>query len=252
MAVPAFVFMLTRGDVTIADARARLPQAVEAGVRHIGFKDIGLPRGEMIALAGDIRAAGAALYLEMVSLDAESEASGARIAVELGVDALMGGTRPDVVEPIIAGSAIRYYPFPGQIVGHPSRLAGGIEGIAASAAALAARGGVHGLDLLAYRFDGDAPALVSAVCRAAGAKPVIVAGSIDCEARIAAVLGAGAAGFTVGTAALDGAFAAPTDLQGQLAHIAGIAGASQSPPPRGEGAGGGGANSVAPRRSPSP
>jgi hypothetical protein len=223
MARPEFVFMLTRGDVTIADARRQLPHAIAAGVRHIGFKDIGLPRAEMTALAAEIRAAGATLYLEMVSLDAESEAQGARIAVELGVDVLMGGVRPDVVEPIIAGTPVRYYPFPGEIVGHPSLLAGDIAAISRSAADLAARGGVHGLDLLAYRFDGDAPALVSAVCRAAGGKPVIVAGSIDCEARIGACAAAGAAGFTVGTAALDAAFAAPPDLRGQLAHIIAVA-----------------------------
>ena len=220
---PEFVFMLTRGDVTIADARRRLPHAVAAGVRHIGFKDIGLPRAEMMALAAEIRAAGATLYLEMVSLDAESEAEGARFGAELGVDVLMGGVRPHVVEPIIAGTSIRYYPFPGEIVGHPSVLAGDLASIARSAAELAARGGVHGLDLLAYRFDGDAPALVAAVCQAAAGKPVIVAGSIDCEERIGACAAAGAAGFTVGTAALDAAFAAPPDLRAQLAHIIAVA-----------------------------
>ena len=222
MAPPDFVFMLTRGDITIPDARDQLPHAIEAGVRHIGFKDVGLPLAEMKALAVEIRAAGAVLYLEMVSLDADAEAQGARTAVELGVDVLMGGVRPTIVEPIIAGTPIRYYPFPGEIVGHPSCLVGDIQAIAASAGDLATRDGVHGLDLLAYRFNGDAPALVAAVCRAAGAKPVIVAGSIDCEARIAAIAEAGAAGFTVGTAALDAAFPAAPALREQLAHIAGI------------------------------
>jgi 4-hydroxythreonine-4-phosphate dehydrogenase len=222
MARPDFVFMLTRGDVTIADARDQLPSAIDAGVRHIGFKDVGLPMAEMKALSGEIRAAGAVLYLEMVSLDAPAERQGAQIAVELGVDVLMGGVRPTIVEPIIAGTPIRYYPFPGEIVGHPSLLAGDIASIARSAGELAAREAVCGLDLLAYRFNGDAPALVAAVCRAAGAKPVIVAGSIDCEARIAAIVAAGAAGFTIGTAALNDAFAAPPGLREQLAHIDGV------------------------------
>jgi 4-hydroxythreonine-4-phosphate dehydrogenase len=223
MARPDFVFMLTRGDVTIADAREQLPHALAAGIGHIGFKDVGLPLVEMRALAGDIRSAGAVLYLEMVSLDADAEALGARTAVALGVDVLMGGVRPHVVEPIIAGTQVRYFPFPGEVVGHPSRLAGDIATIARSAGDLAARDGVHGLDLLAYRFDGDAPALVSAVCRAAGGKPVIVAGSIDCDARIAAIAAAGAAGFTVGAAALNAEFAAPPGLREQLAHIARVA-----------------------------
>ena len=219
MARPDFIFMLTRDDVTIADARERLPHALAAGVRHIGFKDIGLPLAEMSALAADIRAGGAVLYLEMVSLDAEAEATAARAAVKLGVDVLMGGVRPAVVGPIIAGTPIRYFPFAGEIFGHPSRLMGDIEAIARSAADLAAFEAVHGLDLLAYRFTGDAPALIREVCGAARGKPVIVAGSIDCDARIAAVAEAGAAGFTVGTAALDAAFPAPPSLHPQLAHI---------------------------------
>jgi 4-hydroxythreonine-4-phosphate dehydrogenase len=223
MARPDFIFMLTRDDATIADARARLPHVLAAGVRHIGFKDVGLPLAELHGLAGDIRAAGAVLYLEMVSVNAGAEAAGARAALELSVDILMGGVRPEVVEPIIAGSPIRYYPFAGHVVGHPSRLAGDIAAIAASARELAAREAVCGLDLLAWRFEGDAPALIRAVREAAGAKPVIVAGSIDCDERIADLTRAGAAGFTVGTAALDAVFPAPPGLADQLAHIAAVA-----------------------------
>jgi hypothetical protein len=219
MSRPDFIFMLTRGDVTIADARSRLPQVLAAGVRHIGFKDIGLPRAEMAALAHEIRAAGATLYLEMVSLDADAEAAGAQAAVALGVDVLMGGVRPAVVEPIIAGTPVRYFPFAGEISGHPSRLVGDIAAIASSAAELCARPSVSGLDLLAYRFDGDAPALIQAICQAAAGKPVVVAGSIDCEERMAAVARGRAAGFTIGTAALDAVFPAPPDLERQLAHI---------------------------------
>ena len=65
------------------------------------------------------------------------------------------------------------------------------QGIA-SARALADLEHVHGLDLLAYRFDGDVPGLMGQVAQAVS-KPVIVAGSIDSEARIGAVAEAGAA-----------------------------------------------------------
>jgi len=43
---------------------------------------------------------------------------------------------------------------------------------------------------------------------------VIVAGSIDRSARIAEAIDAGATGFTVGTAALDGIFPGPQSLEG--------------------------------------
>lgn len=217
---PDFIFMLTRADRTIPDAHDRVPEALAAGVRHIGFKDVGLPLASLRRLADLIRAGGATLYLEVVSLDATSEKASARVAAELGVDVLMGGTRPPVVLPILAGTGIRYYPFPGEIVGHPSVLTGAADTIVESARRLAALDGVHGLDLLAYRFQGDVPDLIGRVCRAVAPKPVVVAGSIDRPERITDLLEAGAAGFTVGTAALDSAFpACSTRLADQLAFI---------------------------------
>ena len=202
-----FILMLTSGDRTIPDARRRLDEALEGGVRHIGFKDVGLPLADLKGLADAIRAAGGRSYLEVVSLDEASELASARAAVELDVDCLLGGTRAAAVTEVTRRHPLRYYPFPGRITGHPSVLEGPAEDIVASARRLADLEHVHGLDLLAYRFAGDVPALMRALC-AAVAKPVIVAGSIDSEARIATVAGSGAAGFTVGTAALEGAFPA--------------------------------------------
>ncbi|MGY2049003.1 4-hydroxythreonine-4-phosphate dehydrogenase [Methylobacterium sp. JK268] len=217
--MPDFVFMLTRHDRTVADAGERLAEALDAGLRHVGFKDVGLPLPALDRLAATIRAAGGTAYLEVVSLDEESERRSARAAVDLGVDVLMGGTRPHAVLPLLAGTGIRYYPFPGRVVGHPSRLDGSPEAIVASAQGLAAMPGVHGLDLLAYRFAGDVPDLIARVCAAVD-KPVLVAGSIDREERIAALVRAGAAGFTIGTAALDGRFpSAEPGLRGQIAAV---------------------------------
>ena len=66
-----FIFMLTSDDKTIPDARSRLDEVLQGGATHIGFKDVGLPFDELKLLAGEIRAAGCQLYLEVVSLDAE-------------------------------------------------------------------------------------------------------------------------------------------------------------------------------------
>ena len=219
MTGPDFIFMLTRADRTIPDALDRLPEVLAAGVRHIGFKDVGLPPEALDRLAAAIRAAGAQLYLEVVSLDEASERRSAAMAVDCGVDVLMGGCRPAVVVPVLAGTSIRYYPFPGDVVGHPSILAGEADEILRSARELLDTPGVHGLDLLAYRFDGDAEALMKAVCAAAAGRPVVVAGSLDRPERIAAVVAAGATGFTVGTAALDGAFPCGAALRDQLDFI---------------------------------
>ncbi|WP_363282163.1 cupin domain-containing protein [Mesorhizobium sp.] len=214
-----FIFMLTRNDRTVEDASKQLQTALKLGVRHIGFKDIGLPIEQLKSLNAAIKAGGATSYLEVVSLDRDSEVVSARAATEIGVDVLLGGTRVDDVLPVIAGIDIQYCPFPGRITGHPSMLEGSIAEIVDSARALAARDGVHGLDLLAYRSKEDVPALIKAVC-AAVSKPVYVAGSIDTPERIGAVKDAGAAGFTIGTAALDGKYPAPEkDVSSQLAAI---------------------------------
>jgi uncharacterized protein related to proFAR isomerase len=212
---PDFIFMLTNQDRTVSDAMERLRHVVDAGVTHIGFKDIGLPFERLAELAAAIKAAGATLYLEVVSLDEESERRSAEVAIDLGVDILMGGTRPGVVLPVIAGQNIRYYPFPGQIVGHPSQLEGTIETIVESARELAAIDGVSGLDLLAYRFNGDVETLMARVCAAID-KPVVIAGSIDRVERMAAVVRSGAAGFTIGTAAFNGAFSGSGDLRVEI------------------------------------
>ena len=110
---PEFIFMLTRADRTISNARELLPEVIAAGVRRVGFKDVGLPLRDLRDLALDVRHFGAELYIEVVSLDLDSEVESARVAVELGVDWLLGGTRPEAVLPIIAGTSIRYCPFPG-------------------------------------------------------------------------------------------------------------------------------------------
>lgn len=214
-----FIFMLTRNDKTVPEAAEHLRTALVEGVRHIGFKDVGLPVDDLRSLARAIRDGGATSYLEVVSLDEASELASARAAVEIGVDVLLGGTHVDVVLEVLKGTGIRYFPFVGRISGHPSVLEGSIEDIADSARALAAREGVDGLDLLAYRSAEDVPDLMRAVCAAAG-KPVITAGSIDTPRRIAATRASGAFGFTIGTAALDGQYPAPSrDLAHQLGAI---------------------------------
>jgi len=214
-----FILMLTSNDRTIPDAAQRLEEALEGGVRHIGFKDVGLPLADLKGLAQGIRAAGGRSYLEVVSLDADTELASARAAVELDVDCLLGGTRAQVVTEVTRLHPVRYYPFPGRITGHPSVLEGPASDIVEAARRLADLEHVHGLDLLAYRFAGDVATLMRDVCSAVD-KPVIMAGSIDSEARVRAVAEAGAAGFTVGTAALDGAFPAESEgFAGQVRAI---------------------------------
>lgn len=203
-----FIFMLTRHDRTVPEAIDHVATALQAGIRHIGFKDIGLPFAELRTINRLIKAGGAASYLEVVSLDRASEVASVRAAIDLGVDNLLGGTHVEDVLPLLRGTGIRYYPFAGRVSGHPSILEGSAAEIADSARSIANRDGVDGLDLLAYRSRTDVEALLATVC-AATRKPVLVAGSIDRPEQIEAIRSSGAAGFTIGTAALEGRFPAP-------------------------------------------
>lgn len=222
-----FIFMLTHSDRTVPDARAVYDEVRSTGLRYVGFKDIGLPIAELRDLAAAIRSDGREVMLEVVSEDKDDELRSIRAALEIRVDWLLGGTHPDEALEILAGTAVRYCPFPGRVIGHPSLLRGTIEEIAADAADLTARPGVHGLDLLAYRYDGEVEALTAAVNeRATG--PVIAAGSVDSLERIAALARIGVWGFTIGGAIFDGRFAGAPSVAAQVETV--LAALGQGPP----------------------
>jgi len=212
--------MLTKDDQTISDARKYVKEIAAAGAKHIGFKDIGLPISELKHLTEDLRKEGVKVYLEVVSLDAESEKRSAKFAMDLNVDYLLGGTRPELIASMVKDHPLKYYPFVGKIEDHPSILTGTIPEIAAHAEQITAIDGVDGLDLLAYRFTGeDIPLLIQEVCKTSK-KPVIVAGSIDSKERIEVVKTTGPSAFTVGTAAFDMEFpSSHAGLSGQVQTI---------------------------------
>ena len=75
-----FIFMLTRDDVTLSDAREVYASIADTGVRHVGCKDVGLPTEELKALMDDIRSNGHETWIEVVSETEEDELASARAA----------------------------------------------------------------------------------------------------------------------------------------------------------------------------
>ncbi len=212
-----FILMLTRNDQTVADARAVYQDVRHCDLRYVGFKDIGLAFDELQRLANDIRADGRKVMLEVVSATRESELRSIEAAIELKVDYLLGGRHATEAVKRLKGLPIQYFPFVGHTVGHPTTLTGTIEEIVEDAQRLCAIDGVHGLDLLAYRFSGGVPELTRQVAKAAN-KPVIAAGSIDRPERVHAMRAAGAWAFTVGSALFDGLF--PTNaMKAQIESV---------------------------------
>jgi tryptophan synthase alpha subunit len=218
-----FIFMLTHADSTIDDALDYVEDVANTGLQYIGFKDVGATPQRQRAIAHAARDAGLATMLEVVSTTREAEIDSVRAALDAGVDWVLGGTQPDAVLPLLAGSAVKYCPFPGRVVGHPSILEGSIDEIAKSAAALTARPGVFGLDLLAYRHQSaNIEELTRAVVHASSG-PVIAAGSVVREEQIALLASAGAWGFTIGSAIFDGLLPGAPDVATQVRHVLSIA-----------------------------
>jgi hypothetical protein len=201
---PEFILMLTYNDATVKQARNLFRECRDAPVTHWGFKDIGLPPDEMKALVREMKAAGKTTYLEVVSLSEEDGLRGAEIAIKAGFDILMGTVFFDSILEYLRGKPIQYYPFPGHIYNHPSILDGTIEEIVSHARLLESKG-VQGMDLLSYRYVGDAPLLLQEVVKATTV-PIVSAGSIDSYRRLAEVWQAGAWGFTIGSALFDKKF----------------------------------------------
>lgn len=221
-----FIFMLTRNDETVPDAFDAYAVVSDTRLAYVGFKDIGLPVAQMSRLVRQMHGHGKKVMLEVVSTTREDELRSVQAGIDLGVDYLLGGRHAGEAARLLQGTGIRYFPFCGHTVGHPTRLTGSIDEIVDDAIRLAAMPDVHGVDLLAYRFSGDVEELTRRVVGALD-KPVIAAGSIDRPERVAAVQRAGVWAFTVGSAVFEHRFvtgAAGDPIRQQVCTLVGMEG----------------------------
>ncbi len=213
-----FVFMLTHGDRTIEHAAEIVPELADTGLRYIGFKDVGADASRQRELTSLAHDAGLEVMLEVVSTSKEDELASLHAAAAAGVDWVLGGTHASDGVGILPDS-VRYCPFPGKVVDHPSVLLGTIDEIASDAERLTALDHVSGLDLLAYRHPtADHEALIREVVRRSSG-PVIVAGSIATIDRAVTVVAAGAWGYTIGSAIFDGLLPGAPSVADQVRRV---------------------------------
>lgn len=201
-----FIFMLTRQDQTVEDARQIVDMALATGVRRMGFKDVGASRDDLRALTEAIREAGAASYMEVVSTTSDRVRQSMETARAIGVDYVLGGQDLEVARTTLEGGLARFYPFPGKPHGHPTALGGTPEEVARDCQTYI-NAGCAGVDLLAFRAtEADPLDLVRAARATLADRELIVAGSVDSPERIHALAEAGADAFTIGSAIFDGSF----------------------------------------------
>ena len=201
-----FIFMLTRDDQTVDDCLELVEEIEPLGLRHIGFKDVGVDFDRLTALDAAIKATGAVSYMEVVSdlargraaLDRRRPRDRRRPAARRHGGRARRSRRSAGAPPTI--------PFPGRPEGHPTRLGGSPSEVEAQAARFVAQG-CAGCDLLAYRAtEADPIELVRAARRGLGTATLIVAGSVAGKDRIRALAEAGADAFTIGTAVFNGGY----------------------------------------------
>jgi uncharacterized protein related to proFAR isomerase len=214
-----FVFMLTHSDATVPNALEVLEDLRDSDLRYIGFKDVGASVEQLTEVTKAAHEQGLEVMLEVVSTSQEDERRSLDAAGPIGVDWVLGGTHPEMGTEILAGTDVKYLPFPGRVVGHPSVLEGKIVEIAEDARRLTAMDGVDGLDLLAYRHaTADIESLTRAVVEASEG-PVIAAGSVVDFDQIALLERAGVWGFTIGSAIFEGRLPGGPSVAGQVQAV---------------------------------
>jgi hypothetical protein len=220
--MPRFIFMLTHGDETIPNAGQIYSLLSQSGLEHVGCKDVGLPKEELADLFASISGNGHSTYLEVVSEAAEDSLKAVRTAAELQPNYLIGGTEVSRIKEILRGTRVLFFPYIGHIVGHPCLLRGSVEDITEDARRAEAAG-ADGINLLAYRYDGNPVKLMESVMTATDL-PLICAGSVDSLERVQTLAQVGIWGFTIGTAVLDRQIVLGASLAEQIDAVLSVSG----------------------------
>ena len=203
---PKLIVMLTYNDRTVPNAPEIFRACKDSNAEIWGFKEEGLEPESMKALFAEMKACGKKTALEVVAYTEEECMAGAQLAAVCGCDILMGTMYSDAILELCREHGMQYMPFVGDVTERPSVLRGTPEGMIAEANTYLERG-ADGIDLLGYRYVGDAPALNAAFVAGVDA-PVVIAGSINSTKRLDEVKQSGAWAFTIGSAFFDGCFGA--------------------------------------------
>lgn len=201
---PELIVMLTWHDYTVENAAAVFEQCKDSKAKFWGFKEHPLPIKEMKNLYSRMKDCDKTTLLEVVAYSEEEGLEGARIAAQCQCDILMGTCFFESINDFCQRHNIKYMPFVGRITGRPSVLEGNINDMIEEAQRYIAQG-AYGIDLLGYRYTGDAIALNNAIVKNVPA-PVCLAGSIDSYQRLDEVKTASPWAFTIGSAFFENKF----------------------------------------------
>ncbi|MGI6118230.1 MAG: hypothetical protein ACOYBC_07540 [Bilifractor sp.] len=201
---PELIVMLTHNDVTVKNAKEVFESCKNSKANCWGFKEVGLPLDEMKELFSEMKSLGKTTFLEVVAYTEKECMEGAKMAVACGVDILMGTLYFQSIMDYCKENNLKYMPFVGEITGRPSVLHGTIQGMIDEANSYIEKG-AYGIDLLGYRYEGDAVELNKKFVAGVHA-PVCLAGSVNSYQRLDEVKDANPFAFTIGGAFFENKF----------------------------------------------
>lgn len=172
--------MLTHHDVTIPNALQVLEEVKDTGLKCIGCKDVGLSLEQYKELFARFRKYGIQSFLEVVTYSGKEHFNGVDLALKIGADNLIGGM-PRYTQKTMAylkqkQARPRFFPYIGEVTGHPCILGGEIEDVMRNGRE-AQKHGIDGINLLLYRYTGDQGRLLKAAVKELRV-PLIVAGNV--------------------------------------------------------------------------
>jgi len=212
-----FIFFLTYSDVTVYNAIEVFEKIKGTGIKCVGFKDVGLPKTKLVELHTRMKEENMTSFLEVVSATEEDNLRSAKMGLELEVDNLIGGVYVRQTLPLLQDKSVKYFPYIGKVIGHPCLLRGTTDEITEDAK-MVEKLGVNGIDLLAYRYDGDPEQLVKSIQKAVGI-PLIIAGSIDSLEKVQEMVELDVWGFTIGSAIFDKKLVQGGTLKDQITAV---------------------------------
>ena len=204
MNTPELIVMLTYKDLTVQNAFDIFEQCKDSKAKYWGFKEEGLPLEQMKKLYAYMKECGKITGLEVVAYTEEECLAGAEMAIACGCDMLMGTIFSDSVNELCRKHDLKYLPFVGKVTERPSVLEGTAEEMIEEANRYLAKG-AYGIDLLGYRYTGDATALNKQFVAGVNA-PVCLAGSVNSFQRLDEIKDASPWSFTIGSAFFDNKF----------------------------------------------
>lgn len=201
---PELVVMLTYDDFTVKNAYEIFDECKNSKAKYWGFKEEPLPLEQMKIIFSYMKKCDKITLLEVVAYTEEECLKGAKMALECGVDFLVGTVFFDSVNYFCKEHNLKYMPFVGKIKERPSVLYGEIDDMINEAKEYISKG-AYGIDLLGYRYTGDPIELNRRFVSEVDA-PVCLAGSVNSYERLDEIIEISPWSFTIGSAFFDNKF----------------------------------------------